>query len=211
MVFLKIKPSPSFFLANGDYMNFEMIKSNNYEVTDDFVAKVEAEFLEEGIFAIEWELFSLRFSLLFDDYEDCTDEFWTDVQERLEQYQSIQSVLSMKGKDAYHFLDGVFRDGYREFKVLSREDEDVCFYGSANVYNREDEEDFFCFTDENGYPSGRRFPLNRYRGNQNELFMHIIVEFCGYTGEIINFIVKSDNLWNSEVFGDIRIIIYSNF
>lgn len=192
-------------------MDWNKIKEEDYEVTDDFVAKVEAECFEEGILVPEWDIFCVRFEELFDEFEDCTDYFWMDVQEELEDYQSISSVLSMTEKDAYSFLDSVFRDGYREFVVMSRKDEDVCFFGSANRYRKEEDEDFFSFTDENGYPSGRRFPLNRYRGKQNELFTDIIVEFCDYTGEITDYIVKSGDMGDSDVFGDIRILIFSKY
>lgn len=192
-------------------MDFEIIKNNKYEVTDKFVAKVEAECFEEGILVPEWDIFCVRFSLLFDDYEDCTDFFWADVQEELEGYQSIRSVLEMDRKDAYRFLDSVFRDGYREFIVMSRIDEEIYFYGSANRYLKEEDEDFFSFTDENGYPTGRRFPLNTYKGDQNELFTRIITEFCDYTGEITDFIVKSNDMGEQEVFGDIRIQIFSKY
>ena len=192
-------------------MDFQMIKNGDYEVTDKFVAKVEEECFEEGVLVPEWDIFSVRFSNFFDDYEDCTDDFWADVQEELEDYQSICSVLQMTEKDAYKFLDSVFSDGYREFKVMSRADEEVCFYGSANRYLKEEGEDFFSFTDENGYPSGRRFPLNRYKGKQNELFSKIIVEFCGYSSEIVDFIQKSSDMGEEEVFGDIIIRIFSKY
>lgn len=192
-------------------MNWDKIKNDDYEVTDDFVEKVEEELIEEGILIPEWDIFTVRFSNLFDEYEDCTDFFWAHVQEELEDYQSIHSVLSMTEKDAYSLLDSVFSDGYREFEVMAREDEDVCFFGSANRYLKEEDEDFFSFTDENGYPSGRRFPLNRYRGKQNELFSKIIVEFCDYTGGITDFIVKSGDMGDSDVFGDIRIQIFSKY
>ena len=192
-------------------MDFEMIKNGKYEVTDEFIAKIEEECFEEGILIPEWDIFCVRFSNLFDEYEDCTDLFWAHVQEELEDYQSIHSVLEMTEKDAYRFLDSVFSDGYREFEVMAREDEDVCFFGSANRYRKEEDEDFFSFTDENGYPSGRRFPLNRYKGKQNELFSKIIVEFCGYTNEITDYIVKSGDMGDSDVFGDIRIIIFSKY
>ena len=188
-----------------------MIKYGDYEVTDDFVAKVEAECLEEGILCYQWELFCIRFSLLFDDYEDCTDDFWMDVQEELEQYQSIRSVLEMTEKDAYRFLDSVFEDGYREFKVMSREDEAVCFFCSANAYLKEEDEDFFSFTDADEYPCSRRFPLNNYKGKQNEVFTHLIVEFCDYYSEIVEFIQNSSDIGEQEVFEDIRVKIYSNF
>jgi hypothetical protein len=191
-------------------MDFEMIKNGKYEVTDDLVEKVEEECFEEGILVPEWDIFCVRFFNLFDEYEDCTDFFWADVQEELEDYQSIRSVLEMTEKDAYSFLDSVFSDGYREFEVMAREEEDVCFFGSANRYLKEEDEDFFSFTDENGYPSGRRFPLNRYKGKQ-ELFSKIIVEFCDYTDEITDFIKKSDDMGEEEVFGDIIILIFSKY
>lgn len=188
-----------------------MIKNGDYEVTDDFVEYIEREAEEEEILTPEWDIFCVRFGELFEWFEDCTDFFWAHVQEELEDYQSICSVLQMTEKDAYKFLDSVFSDGYREFKVMSRADEEVCFFGSANRYLKEEGEDFFSFTDENGYPSGRRFPLNRYEGKQNELFSKIIVEFCDYTGEITDFIVKSDDMGEQEVFGGIRIQIFSKY
>ena len=192
-------------------MNWDKIKNGDYEVTDEFVTLIEEELIEEGILVPEWDIFCVRFEELFDEFEDCTDFFWADVQEELEQYQSIRSVLEMTGKDAYRFLDSVFRDGYREFMVMSRTDEGVYFYGSANRYRKEEDEDFFSFTDAYGYPSGRRFPLNKYEGKQNELFSEIIVEFCDYTGEITDYIVKSGDMGDSDVFGDIRILIFSKY
>ena len=192
-------------------MDLKKIKKGDYEVTDNLVEKVEAEFLEEGIFAFEWELFCVRFSTLFDEYEYCTDSFREDVQEELEQYQSIRSVLEMDEKKADAFLDSVFYDGYREFEVFARTDEDVCFFGSANRYKREDKEEFFIFYNENGYPTGRQFPRNHYQEKQNELFSQIIEEFCGYSGEIVDFITKSDDMGEKKVFGDIRIRIFSKY
>ena len=192
-------------------MDFQMIKNGDYEVTDKFVAKVEEECFEEGIIVPEWDIFCVRFSNLFDDYEDCRDSFWEDVQEELEEYHCIASVLLMTEKDAYRFLDSVFGDGYRDFKIMTRADEEVCFFGSANVYLKEEDEDFYSFIDMDGYPSGRRFPLNKYRGKQNEQFTELIVEFCGYSSEIVDFIQNSDDMGEEEVFGDIKIRIFSKY
>ena len=62
-------------------MDWEKIKNGDYEVSDDFVEKVEEECFKEGVLVPEWDIFSVRFSNFFDDYEDCTDDFWADVQE----------------------------------------------------------------------------------------------------------------------------------
>lgn len=192
-------------------MDWEMIKSGNYKVTDDFVEKVEEECVSEGIFSYEWEIFCVRFGELIEEYEFCSDEFLTDVQEELEQYQSTASVLEMNEKEAYRFLNSVYLEGYREFKVMCRTDEEVCFYGSSNIYIKECDEDFFTFSDEYEYLFGRRFPPNRYRGKQNELYDCIINEFCDNSSEIIDFIIKSDDMGEQEVFGDIRIRIFSKY
>ena len=192
-------------------MNWKIIKNGDYNVTDDFIKYIEREAEDEGIISPEWDIFCVRFSLLFDDYEDCRDSFWEDVQEELEEYQDIHSVLSMTGKDAYRFLSSVYLEGFREFKVMSRTDEEVCFYGSSNVYLEAEDEDFFTFCDEYEYLFGRRFPPNRYRGKQNELYDRITNEFCGYTGEIIDFIIKSDDMGEQEIFGDIKIRIFSKY
>ena len=192
-------------------MDWNIIKSGKYEVTDDFIAKIEQEAEEEHIISPEWDIFCVRFGELVDEYEYCSDFFIADVQEELEQYQDIRSVLSMTRKDAYRFLNSVYLEGFREFKVMSRTDEEVCFYGSSNVYLKAEDEDIFTFCDEYEYLSGRRFPPNRYRGKQNELYDCITNEFCGYTGEIIDFIIKSDDMGEEEVFGDIRIRIFSKY
>ena len=189
-------------------MNWNNIKERNYEVTDDFVEKVEKECLEEGIFSIEWDVFCVRFGDLMDTYEECKEGFFEYLQEYLEEYENLRSILLMSDKEASSLLDCVYREGYRNFRIISKDDEEVYFDGGANIWNDEEDDDFFTFYDENGYDCGRRFPRNRYKRKQQEIYDRIVNEFCGYTNEIIEFIRNADSRGDSDVFGDIRIHVF---
>lgn len=189
-------------------MNWSIIKNGNYEVTDDFVEKVEEQCLEEGIVAMEWEIFCVRFGDFLDTYEDCKDGFLETLQEDLEDYESVWTTLSMTDNEALSLIDGVYQKGYRDFKISSKVDEDVYFYGAINIWDDEEDEDFFSFYDENGFDCGRRFPRNPYHGKQGELYACIINEFIGYSNEIIDFIRDADVCGDDNVFGGIMIHMF---
>lgn len=169
-----------------DKVSFDLLEGMDYP--DDLIRAIY-DYYKDKVENVELYVYMLKFPELAREIGEYTAEFEEDFQTYLENFVSFKTVVKLDEDYADTIFDSVYDLGEREFIFISKEDSEVCFYGSFNRYEPYDKN--ISFFDKEFNKSAGIFRGYEYSGEQAGVYKRLCEIFGDYEGEIINKIYDS--------------------